>query len=68
MSILITILVVFIIITVLCLMSLAGWFLKPIEYILTAFFDGINNCVGCFFRFIAYIILILLFSQCWQDS
>ncbi len=61
MSILITILVVFIIITVLCLMSLAGWILKPIEYILTAFFDGINNCVGCFFRFIAYIILILLF-------
>ena len=47
MSILITILVVFIIITVLCLMSLAGWILKPIEYILTAFFDGINNCVGC---------------------
>ena len=61
MSILITILVVLIIITVLCLMSLAGWILKPIEYILTAFFDGINNCVGCFFRFIAYIILILLF-------
>ena len=61
MSILITILVVFIIITVLCLMSLAGWILKPIEYILTAFFDGINNCVDCFFRFIAYIILILLF-------
>ena len=61
MSILITILVVFIIITVLCLMSLAGWILKPIEYILTAFFDGINNCVVCFFRFIAYIILILLF-------
>lgn len=61
MSILITILVVFIIITVLCLMSLAGWILKPIEYILTVFFDGINNCVGCFFRFIAYIILILLF-------
>ena len=61
MSILITIIVVFIIITVLCLMSLAGWILKPIEYILTAFFDGINNCVGCFFRFIAYIILILLF-------
>ena len=61
MSILITILIVFIIITVLCLMSLAGWILKPIEYILTAFFDGINNCVGCFFRFIAYIILILLF-------
>ena len=56
-----TILVGFMIITVLCLMSLAGWILKPIEYILTAFFDGINNCVGCFFRFIAYIILILLF-------
>ncbi len=61
MALLTTILIVFIIIIVLCLMSLAGWILKPIEYILTAFFDGINNCVGCFFRFIAYIILILLF-------
>lgn len=61
MAILTTILVVFIIMIVLCLISLAGWILKPIEYILTVFFDGINNCAGCFFRFIAYIILILLF-------
>lgn len=60
MALLTTILVVFIIIIVLCLMSLAGWILKPIEYILTAFFEGINNCVGCFSRFIAYIILILI--------
>ena len=49
----------------LCLLSIGGWILKLLGHIVSLFFEGIGNCLGCllnsaFWIFIIFLLLLVL--------